>query len=286
MQTTQRFNPLAKPAPFNATREVLANAASVLHQLDAAVVTTRDGLLYMDGRQLPVDEADTIAIRKGFTCAEQLVRHLEAKATPTPAPALKKLSFGKIAKKEETKTSYPVFPDARGEAAEIAARIIERTADFEALKGALETDKAELKFLTTPFYFEANRGRAEVPSSISVQSPKGEVLVTFQNRYARLESETVLMPVLGERTGEFFRQAFEFKIDGDKLPQDRAQDLINELQELMNRYGALDALEVKDSIKPTPDFHAKRHTLLTPEQNLQVDAACPITATVKTKGRK
>jgi hypothetical protein len=208
-------------------------------------------------------------------------------APAQPATGLKKLSFGSIAKKQEnTKTAYPAFPDANGEAASIAARIIERTAEFEALKGALETDKAELKFMVLPHYFTANHGRHEVPSSISVNSPQGEVLVTFQNRYAKLDSEAPLLPLLGDRTGEFFRQAFEFKIDGDKLPQDHAQELINELQTLLGKFNALDALEVKESIKPTAEFHAARHTFLTPEQNLAVDQACPITAMVKTKGRK
>jgi hypothetical protein len=51
-------------------------------------------------------------------------------ASPNPAPkasapaqGLRKVSFGKIAKKDETtKTAYPVFPDEQGNASEIAAR--------------------------------------------------------------------------------------------------------------------------------------------------------------------
>ena len=106
-----------------------------------------------------------------------------APVTPAPAKGIKKVSFGGIAKKkEETKTVYPVFPDANGEAATIAARILERSEQFEALKGALETDKAELKFMVSPHYFRVNHGRHEVPCSIAVNSPCGEVLVTFQNR--------------------------------------------------------------------------------------------------------
>ncbi|HWY32319.1 MAG TPA: hypothetical protein VNX46_16270, partial [Candidatus Acidoferrum sp.] len=144
-------------------------------------------------------------------------------ASPTPASptsnsqlpsagkaGLKKVSFGGIAKKkEETKTAYPQFPDADGKAGEIAARIKERTEQFEALKGALETDKAELKFIVAPHYFKVNHGRHEVPSSIAVNSDKGEVLVTFQNRYSLLEDELALLPILGDNTEKFFRQSFE-----------------------------------------------------------------------------
>src|ERR1700735_1012656 len=84
-----------------------------------------------------------------------------------PPGALKKVSFGGIAtKKDDTKTAYPVFPpDAKSQ--ELAARILYRTELFEALKGALETDKAELKFLVAPYYFKANHKRHEVPSSVS-----------------------------------------------------------------------------------------------------------------------
>ena len=204
-----------------------------------------------------------------------------------PLGALKKVSFGKIAKKNETtKTAYPVFPDEQGKASEIAARILERTEQFEALKGALETDKAELKFMVTPHYFAVNHGRHEVPSSVSVSSPQGEVLVTFQNRYSMLPDETGLLPVLGERTEEFFRQSFELKIKGDKLPADKTQELMDRLQSLFAEFGAADALEVKEGVKPVEQFHAARHLDLTPEQNLALEQVCPIVAMVKTKGRK
>jgi hypothetical protein len=216
-----------------------------------------------------------------------------ASSTPASSPkpqasGLKKVSFGKIAKKAETtKTAYPVFPDEQGKASEIAARILERTEQFEALKGALETDKAELKFLVTPHYFAVNHGRHEVPSSISVAAPQGaEVLVTFQNRYSMLTDESALLPILGGQCGTHFRQSFELKIKGDKLPADKTQDLMDRLQSLFAEFGATDALEVKEGIKPVEQFHAARHVALTPEQNLALEQVCPIVAMVKTKGRR
>jgi len=67
---------------------------------------------------------------------------------------------------------------------------------------------------------------------VSAVSPAGEVLITFPNRYSRLESEAALLPILGERTTTFFRQAFALEIDGDKLPAENAQELLEELQRL------------------------------------------------------
>jgi hypothetical protein len=205
---------------------------------------------------------------------------------PAPAGGLKRVSFGHIARKDETtKTAYPVFPDPQKKASEIAARILERTEQFEALEGALKTDKAELKFIVAPHYFAVNQGRREIPSSISVLSPKGEVLVTFQNRYSQLPDESALLPVLGERTEEFFHQSFELKIKGDKLPADRTQELMDRLQSLFAEFNATDALEVKEGVKPLADFHAARHLKLTPAQNLALEQICPIVAMIKTKGR-
>lgn len=211
--------------------------------------------------------------------------------TPTtPAPAsptgLKKVSFGRLTTKRDDKTTYPQFPDTNGQAAIIAARIIERTEQLEALKGGLETDKAELKQMVSPFYFTTNHGRAEIPSSVAVHSPAGEVLVTYQNRYSQLPDESALTPLLGDRVGLFFRQCFEIKIVGDKLPEAHAQELLDGLQELFARFNCLDALEVKAGIKPTRDFHTARHQALTPEQNMAVEQICPIIAMIKTKGRR
>jgi len=72
-------------------------------------------------------------------------------ATPNPQPAsaplqtparggLKKVQLGGIAKKkDDASNKYPVYPDADGSAAELAARIAERQEQFDALKSALET---------------------------------------------------------------------------------------------------------------------------------------------------
>jgi hypothetical protein len=211
---------------------------------------------------------------------------MAAAKAPLPAGSLKKVSFGVIAKKTDTKTAYPIMPPT-GDSAQIVDRLLERLAQLEALEGAIETDKAELKMLATPHYFNVNNGRHEVPSSVACHGSKGdEILVAFPDRYSLLPDESALLPILGEKTGAFFRQSFELKIKGDKLPENHTQDLMNELQELFAKYGAGDAIEVKEGVKPTAEFHAARHLQLTTEQNLALEQVCPIVKMVKTKGRK
>lgn len=214
--------------------------------------------------------------------------------TPPPAPpapksgGLKKISFAKPAKKEETKTNYPVFDGdeaTKKQVFEIAGRIKTRDDEIKALAGAQETDKAELKMFVLPFYFQNGHGKSEVPSSVSIPSQVGEVLVTFQNRYKKLPDETSLIPLLGDDLPKYFKQAFSLSIDGSKLPEDAAQQVVNEIQEVLARHHALDALDISEEIKPVATFHEQRHHLFTPEQNLALDAAAPIVAMVKTKGR-
>jgi len=54
---------------------------------------------------------------------------------------LRKLSFGAINRRaNNAKTAYPILPDPNGQLAIITARIIERTAQIEALDGALAID--------------------------------------------------------------------------------------------------------------------------------------------------
>lgn len=204
----------------------------------------------------------------------------------TAAPALRKIQFGAIAqKKPDQRATYPILPDPQGQYAVIAARIIERAAQVEALAGALDLDKAELKALATPFYFTNAQGKLDVPSSVVVTCDAGQVLITYQNRYGKLQSEELILPILGEQTGRFFRQAFTLEIDGDQLPVEQTQELLEELQALFAKYQATDALKVKEGIKPVPDFHTLRHTALNPQQNLALDQVCPIIAMVKVKAR-
>jgi hypothetical protein len=215
---------------------------------------------------------------------------------PTPvakvaAPqGLRRVSFAKAPKKEETKTEYPVFADPENpgvvkQVLDIAARIKTRSDEIESLEGAQVTDKAELKMFILPFYFKVNQGRAEPPSSVAIPSEAGEVLITFQNRYSKMESEAPLVPLLGDNLEKYFRVAFNLTIKGELLPMDKAQDIVDEIQKVLTRHGALDALEVKEEIKPTRDYHVARHTAFTLEQNLALEDACPIVAMIKTKGR-
>ena len=215
---------------------------------------------------------------------------IKPKTAPAPSTGIKKINLGGISFKTEKKTrEYPVIPDPSGDVAKLASDIISESQEFEALEGSLKLKKAELRALSQQFFFQHLYGKHEIPSSVEAKGmkPDEKVLVTFSSRYSTLSDETPVIEAIGhERTAQFFRQSFELKIDGDKIPADRAEDLIRSIQALFAEYNCPEAISAKAVIKPTPDFHTARHTSLSVEENMAVELACPIIVMVKTKGMK
>ena len=67
-----------------------------------------------------------------------------AAPTPVPAPALKKVSLAGFATQTPASKSakaYPLLPDPDGQVAEIVTSILDKSAQVEALEGALELEK-------------------------------------------------------------------------------------------------------------------------------------------------
>ena len=206
-----------------------------------------------------------------------------------PKPGIRKLNLGGIATKKETgKTEYPQLPDDKeGTVAMLVASIRDKAARFKALESSLEIDKAELITIGKQYYFANGHGKSEVPSSIACLDKAGnEVLVSFTNRYKAVTDEPGLTALIGDDTAAQFRQKFTLKIDGDLVPEDKADTMLTELQELFAKYGCPEALTATSAVMPVKAFHAYRHTAYTPEVNLAIDRISPIVASVKTEGRK
>lgn len=206
--------------------------------------------------------------------------------TPAPAP-LKKVSLAGFAMQTPASKSakaYPLLPDAEGQVAELVTSILDKSAQLEALEGALTLEKAELIAIAKPFYFSHHHGQHAVASSVEARSADGKVVcVGFNNSYRGTSDEPALVRIAGEHAARFFKQSFELKIKGDAIPEAAAEPLLAELQELFARHRASAALSAKATIKPTKEFHTARHTLFSIEQNFELDKIVPIIASVKTK---
>ena len=215
---------------------------------------------------------------------------LPVTAAPTPAPVagIKKINLGGF-KQESAKPggkAYPVLPDPDGTIAVLASSIIEKAEQLDALTTSLELEKAELRGIAAPYYFKIHQGQVVVSSSIDCRDTQGRsVLVQLANSYKAVTDEAAVTALVGPAVERYFRQAFEFKIKGDLIPAESVEPLLEELQELFTRHNASAALTAKAVVKPTESFHTARHTLLSVEQNLELERICPIIARVTTKGR-
>ena len=217
-----------------------------------------------------------------------------AATPPPPAVAIatagvRKVSLAGFAR-ESAKPggkSYPVLPDADGTIAELVASILEKSEQLEALTGSLDLEKAELRSHAAPFYFTHHHGQHTLASSIDCRDPKGRsVLVQMANSYKALSSDAEVVALIGgEHAAAYFRQAFEFKIKGDLIPEAAVEPLLAGLQALFAEHGSSAALTAKEIIKPSKDFHTARHSLLSVAENLELERVCPIIAKVTTKGR-
>lgn len=111
--------------------------------------------------------------------------------------------------------------------------------------------------------------------------------MTFTTRFRETTDDAAIIAAMGkEHAAKYVRQSFVIKIDGDLIPAEHAQSLINELQVLFASKKATAALSAKSVLKPTPAFNVERHRIFTPEQNASINLALPIVSQIKTKGRK
>jgi hypothetical protein len=190
--------------------------------------------------------------------------------------------------KSNGRTVYPVHPDPTSEVATLVPMIRREADEFATLEGNFKIHKAELTALAVPFYFETNRNRIDIPSSVACHGADGaEVLVTFESRFLKTTEARPIIAAMGaERYARFVRQSYVIKIDGDLIPAQSAPALIGELVELFAKHGATAALSKDEVLTGTPEFMAHRFSAFTPEENLAVQMALPIRTAVKTKGRK
>jgi len=183
--------------------------------------------------------------------------------------------------------SYPSLPSDT-DTQSLVSEYLEAASEMDALKGDMELKRSELVKKAQGFFFDHYHGKTDVESSVEAKSASGDgLLITFSSRYKSVQDETCITNIIGpDRAEKFFYQAFEIKIDGDKIPLDKTTELLGKLVALFDSYKAADALTQKAVIKPSPEFHTARHTALSVAENRQLDEVCPISVAVKTKGRK
>lgn len=217
---------------------------------------------------------------------------------PQPAPAPAAPEFNPLAgftfggplatpARKKGKTEYPVVPDSSGELAKTAARYKREVSEKEALEGSIALLRADILKASHPFWFAHHLGLGQCVSSVSIPSEEGDLLVTFPEKFKLAPSPAHVVQAIGaEAAQQLFRPAFELKVKSDALPEGpQTQALLSEVYAVFAKYGATGAVEFTQSLKPRKGFNQVRHARLTPQQNLAIEAVCPMIPMLKTKGR-
>lgn len=177
------------------------------------------------------------------------------------------MKFGSIAKAApKAKEAYPVLPASP----EIKTMVDWLVANADMID-RIASVKKQLAEEAQRFYFQQGNGKASVPSTVVIEGTQEDVGVTFSDRYGTID-ESGVESIVGGLTSSLFRQAFTISIDGDKIPVDAVQQLVDELTILFGAHQASDALAVKDGLAPVDDFHSRRHMVLSVNQNLALQA--------------
>lgn len=194
------------------------------------------------------------------------------------------------------RSQYPIMPDPDGSLGRMVARFKLHKERFEASKAECETIRPRICDATFPQWCRINSNKEE-STHLAIQHPElvendkvvlpaGEMLVCPIDKYGdapQAQLETVIGPDI---LRQYFKPKVTITIKSDNLPEGPAtQVLFNELVALFARHGQAGALEIKQHIMPRKGFVDVRHRILSPEQNLQLNAVCPTQVQLKTKGR-
>ena len=183
--------------------------------------------------------------------------------------------------KTATGKTYPVLPESDGMVAQIVNKIHECSEYKDAMDGA----KKQLTTMVKPFFNKTNAGKSDPSSGVVAKGDGKEVLVSFTSYYSGVDDPSKLEAV-SPGLANYFERKYSITIKGDKLPKQSEEGLLAELVELFGKYGATDALEVKDSYVPKDGFHTSRHANLTEDENNRLDDVAKCRIAIKTKGRK
>jgi len=218
-------------------------------------------------------------------------KKLEAPAPASPA----RINFGTLkTKKTNGKTAYPVLPDELGTAGKLAKEIRKLRGELQSIEAAEETNCADLRQLVEQFYWHHYSGRASVESSVEVaipsegKEPASRVLVSLGSRFKKTDMEAFrsgAVRLMGEeKFGRLFKDGFTVKIDGEQIPVDRQQEFVDGLNDLCVRLNCDNAVDAQATIVHATDFKDARHTVLTEEENSELNKLYPTIVSIKTEG--
>jgi hypothetical protein len=206
------------------------------------------------------------------------------RTAPTPTVVKGKLNIGGLAQAAPSKSkgkAHPVLP-VSAESLALLEQFLEIEPKFKELEKQSKSLKAQIAPSIKADYFRHFAGSvAPDQTQIALVGKKKEpVRLQFGTRYtSTLQDIRPLIMAVGERlAGELFGDSTLLTFDMDKMPEDKQQPFIDGVIALATKLGISQGITAKQYVKPLPGFHESRLRVLTPEQNVAVDAVLPFTA--------
>lgn len=199
----------------------------------------------------------------------------------------KSLNLGKLATKDDgkkKKDEYPVVPGTPV-LVELVDQFIEIEAIAKAYDGAAKALKDQIKDAAVRPFYLANKGTSTPVSSVVADGSRGnQVMVSFTSKYSAGKPE-LLESILPENLIEAnFETVLGAKFNCKGLSLEKQQAIakaLNGLAEWLELPAGV--VELSTAYAPNENFHTRRHTVLTLEQNLTLAASYACVTSVKVR---
>lgn len=197
-------------------------------------------------------------------------------------------------KKAEPKKAKekPTLPDLTGEFSQLVTQAIEAKASVEAHTVVLEQAGATLGNAALVHLFRSAHGKAEAEDTFQVLGPRGKAMVSIKNAYKIPEDLAPVRALLGTHADTYLREQVELKIDASSIPASVQQFFLDGLIKLARDTDQLmlgvegdgpvfNSISVKQTTKVDKAFHADRHRLFNPAENVAIHQALPCVVSMR-----
>lgn len=176
------------------------------------------------------------------------------------------LTFAGVKKSDKTtepKSKVPLFtvPDTLRP---LVDNVVKWDSEMKALKAQSDTAKTDLMTVAKdPYYTEAHRN-PEL-SSLRLQGTKETVLFVVSAKLkGAIDLPAVKKLIGGPKTDMWFHQTTDFSIDFDQIPDEKKQQVANELVAVLEKHGCTEAAKADQKIVPVTAYWTARHALPLP----------------------
>lgn len=202
---------------------------------------------------------------------------------------MKKINLGGIqSAPSSARASHPTV-EADAELQKFLEQFAEINPRFKMLENQTKTLSKQIGPRIKALFFGRFSGITPESSTMLVTAGGKTIKLITKDSYSKsLDDDRALITALAmagmtlEDAAEFvsrqFRQATILKLDLDKCPEDKQEDFAQGVLALAKSLGASDCVSASQCIQPKAGFHEARTSLLTPAQNVAIDALLPITA--------